>query len=58
MSTIAIEEVIETTRKAFGIPATPRGRALQTLDWYANGKRNFSNYDDPRIQVRDIVRGR
>lgn len=54
MSTIAIKDMIETTRKAFAVPVTPRGRALHTVDWFANGKRTFSDYDDPRIKVKDI----
>jgi hypothetical protein len=54
MNTIAINDMIETTRKAFAVPVTPRGRAIHTVDWFANGKRSFGNYDDARIQVRDI----
>ena len=57
MSDIAINDMIETTRKAFQLPVTARGRMLHTLDWYMNGRRTVDNYDDPRLTVQDL-RGR
>jgi len=57
MSTIAIDDMIETTRKAFKLPVTERGRALRTLDWYMNGRRTVDNYDDPNLKVQHL-RGR
>lgn len=57
MNTIVIKNLIDTTRKHFNVPVTPRGRALHTLDWFMNGKPTLSNHDDARTQVQD-VRGR
>ena len=57
MNDIAINDMIETTRKAFQLPVTARGRPLRTLDWYMNGRRTVENYDDPRLTVQDL-RGR
>ncbi|MEJ2107684.1 MAG: hypothetical protein P8X48_10210 [Acidiferrobacteraceae bacterium] len=58
MSTYALKDMFETTRRAGAVPITPRGRALHTLDWFANGKRSFINYDDPRVELKYIVRRR
>jgi hypothetical protein len=58
MSTYALKDMFETTRRAGAVPITPRGRALHTVDWFANGKRRFINYDDPRLELKYIVRGR
>ena len=57
MNDIAINDMIETTRKAFQLPVTARGRTLHTLDWYMNGRRTVEDYDDPRLTVQDL-RGR
>lgn len=57
MNSTAIKEMIETTRSYFNVPVTPRGRAIHTVDWFMNGERTRSNYDDTRIKMQD-VRGR
>jgi hypothetical protein len=54
MSNMAIQNMIDTTRDHFNVPVTPRGRALHTLDWFLNGKRTLSNYDDSSIKVKDV----
>ncbi|MCG6975457.1 MAG: hypothetical protein LJE56_03490 [Acidiferrobacterales bacterium] len=54
MSNMAINDMINTTRDYFNVPATPRGRALHTLDWFMNGKRTLNFYDDTSIKFNDV----
>lgn len=32
-------------------PATPRGRALFTIDWFVNGKPVLLQHDNPNVQL-------
>jgi len=54
MSTLVIDNLIDNAREHFNVPKTQRGRMLHTLDWYMNGKRTVTNYDDPRLTVQDL----
>jgi hypothetical protein len=54
MSNLAIKHMIETTRKHFQLPTTPRGRALHTVDWFLNGKPKLGNHDDTGITLQDV----
>lgn len=56
MNSIVIDNLIETTRRHFQVPATPRGRALRTVDWFLNGQQAIENHDDRRIPLT-AVRG-
>lgn len=42
-----------TQAKKSNLPATPRGRALYTLDWFLNGKPVLSNHDNPCLTLRN-----
>jgi len=57
MNTIVRNDVIEIAGPYCLVPATPRGRALHTLDWFMNGKPVLNDHDDPNLKVQD-VRGR
>jgi hypothetical protein len=57
MNTIVLNDVIKADGPYCPVPATPRGRALHTVDWFLNGKPTLNNHDEPRIKVQD-VRGR
>jgi len=34
------------------LPASPRGRALFTVDWFLNGKPVLNNHDNPGLTLR------
>ena len=38
------------------IPATPRGRALHTVDLLLNGKPTLDDYDEPGIKTQVVLR--
>jgi len=56
MSTIAMNDMIEADGPYCLVPATPRGRALHTVDWFLNGKPTVNNHDKPGIKVQDLRR--
>jgi hypothetical protein len=56
MTNMAIKEMIDISREHFKIPVTPRGRAMQTVDWYVNGKPSRNDYDDAAIEVMHVRR--
>jgi len=57
MSTIAMKDMIEADGPYCPVPATQRGRALHTVDWFLSGKPTLNNHDEPGTRVQD-VRGR
>ena len=36
---------------------TSRGRALHTVDWFLNGKRQFNNYDTHGLSLHNDLAG-
>ena len=51
--TMHIEDSLLSAKRR--LPATSRGRALHTLDWFLNGRHTRSNYDNPVTQVTHLA---
>ena len=55
MSTIVIEEMFEVAGPYCPVPATPRERALHTVNWFLTGDQTLSHYS-LGLKVRDLRR--
>ncbi|MDH5179016.1 MAG: hypothetical protein OEZ39_01600 [Gammaproteobacteria bacterium] len=42
-----------TKKQSIGVPTTPRGRALYTLDWFLNGRPVLRRHDNPCLTVKN-----
>ena len=52
MSTTTLQANIDSSIAKGELPATPRGRALFTTDWFLNGKPVLRHHDNPRLNLR------
>jgi hypothetical protein len=56
MNNIAIKNAFVAGNATRKVPATPRGRALHTVDWFMNGQRRLSDYDNRGVNIRSLAR--
>ena len=56
MNNIAVKIRYFEGRPYCPVPATGRGRAMHSVDWFMNGKPGRRNYDNANIAVADLVR--
>lgn len=54
MNNLAINKVIGVNNGTRRVPATPRGRALHTVDWFMNGKPVLNNHDNSNIKLEHL----
>ena len=54
MTTKVIATDFTTYYNMANLPVTPRGRALYTVDWFANGKPVLRHHDIAQTRVRQV----
>lgn len=54
MTTMTLKRSFVAKEKKKTVPATGRGRALLTVDWYLNGSPTLYNYDRPDLVLGNI----
>ena len=54
MNTSTIAGTLSVTQKESTVPVTARGRALYTIDWFANGKPVLDSHDALQISITQI----
>ena len=54
MNTLTIPTTVTRTHRNHGLPATCRGRALYTVDWFMNGVVRTHQYDQDRLNLTHL----
>lgn len=53
MQALTMKQIFRQPISTVVQPATGRGRALYTTDWFCHGKPILSNHDNPRLLLRN-----
>ncbi|MDX2477464.1 MAG: hypothetical protein QNL05_08860 [Gammaproteobacteria bacterium] len=53
MNTSTISLPVISIKRTRHLPATARGSAMYTIDWFLNGQPSSRNHDNPSLTIKD-----